>query len=358
MKTKTLFQKFCDINTRIQGPQFPSPNRHKGRLKRPARLNWKHEAARDLEVFSYAKEIHRIDWGVGTEHEDNAYAIATHNAWAEGKPDFEYLASLTDNDIHDVIDSTIIEDCQEAKREEPDRANYLPTSLNWRIEQRRRERSSLALAYVRRRLGRDFEDLAEEIVHDALVLWIENEGRTIPFLCLKRTLKNTLRRLGLTQKIFTPMTLDLQLRLGRRETGLTIGDLPDALQTTAELKRQGFTYSEITEKLKKSPRDICEQFRQIGEFLNVKMIRKFRQKRIEIETDLSPVQEGIVAFVKQEPKKTAGTTYATQEQIEREEARRKENWNFIHGPQFTTKTVKVQTDDGKIELRETISRIG
>ena len=154
------------------------------------------------------------------------------------------------------------------------------------------------------------------------------------------------------------MTLDLQLRLGRRETGLSVSDLPDALQTTAELKRQGYTYTEIAEKLKKSPRDICEQFRQIGEFLNVKAIRKFRQKRIENETDLSPVQEGNVLFVRQEPKRTAGTTFATQEQIEREEKRRRENWNFIHGPQFTTKTVKVQTDDGKTELRETVSRIG
>lgn len=267
-----------------------------------------------------------INWGDPDDMTDMEYAIL--NALHRGLAIFETEPRLTTQEIEEAPDGINPKEF---------RLFALQTEAN-------KTRKSICELWVLKRLGLAYRDLATEIVHDALIVWIEHQGLTHPVLCLKRTLMNRLKREGLTQKIFTPLTIENSLNLGRKSSGLSIKDLPDNLQTIASLKLAGFTMTEMQEKLRKSPRDICEDLRQIGEFLNINTRRKKQVSRIELEVEIA-AGDGKQTYAPKTRRPRQVNRVAYHEEIQREEKRRRENWNNLHGPQL-------------IEHRGTWKRIG
>lgn len=307
---RSLYARLVCSSVGIQGPMFP---RHNKQLETSD--SW--ESGRRSRRQRSGKEAPcGINWGI-EEEDRGTYVEACHNAWKQDKPIFDCCGQLTDKEIHSVIDQETLE-----------------SNLQYEIAKAQQRKPARSLLWIKSKLGKDYQDLAEEIFHDSLILWVELQGLVNPLLCLKRTLLDTLKRRGIGQRIFTPLTLDIQLKLGRNETGMTIQDLPDNLQTIAELKRQGYSYLEIADKLRISSKTICEKFREIGEFLNLKTTRKKKTSKIELDYFAQPEQIGIVAHAPKVPTIFPETTMGTEGEYNRFDEKRKANWNALHGPQL------------------------
>lgn len=328
---RSLYARLICNSQGIHGPQFP-------RLNRILESEDSWRAGRRNRIQRNGSEgLYSVNWGNPEEY--SPMELATINALQRGSAIFETLPQLTWQEVDEAPNGI---DPKEF------RIFALQSEAN-------KNRKSFSELWVLKRLGLAYKDLATEIVHDALILWIELEGLTHPMLCLKRILKNRLKREGLSQKIFTPLTIENSLKLGRKDSGLSIRDLPDNLQTIASLKQAGFTVQEMQEKLRKSPRDICEDLRRVGEFLNVNTRRKKQVSRIELEVEIDAGKgEQTFAPKKRRPRQINRVAYP--QEIVAEETRRKANWNDLHGPQFKPQTVQRMREE-KTEVVETWKRI-
>lgn len=327
MEKRSLYARLICNSQGLQGAWFPKTNRIL-----ESDDSW--FAGRRSKVQRNGIEgTYVVSWGDPNDMTDMEYA--TINALHHGLAIFETQPRLTNQEIEESPNGI-----------DPKEIRFfaLQTEAN-------KTRKSVCELWVLKRLGLAYRDLATEIVHDALIVWIEHQGLDHPVLCLKRTLMNRLKREGLTQKIFTPLTIENSLKLGRKDSGLSIQDLPDNLQAIASLKQAGFTIEEMREKLRKSPRSICEDLRQIGEFLNVNTKRKRQVSCIELEADVDvdvDVDAGgfgnqTYAPKKRRPRRINRVAY--HREVIAEDKRRKATWNDLHGPQL-------------IEHRGTWKRIG
>lgn len=317
---RSLYARLICNSQGLQGPQFPRLNR-----ALEGEDSW-FAGKRNRRQRNGREGMYSVNWG--NPDDMTAMEFAIINAMQRGLAIFETVPQLTRQEVEEAPNGI---DPKEF------RIHDLQTEAN-------KNRKSVCELWVLKRLGLAYRDLATEIVHDALILWIELEGLTHPMLCLKRILKNRLKREGLTQKIFTPLTIENSLKIGRKDSGLSIQDLPENLQAIASLKQAGFTIEEMREKLRKSPRDICEDLRQIGEFLNINTRRKKQVSRIELETEVD-AGKGEQTFAPKTRRPRQINRVAYHEEVQREEIRRRENWNYLHGPQL-------------IEHRGTWKRIG
>lgn len=278
------------------------------------------------------------------------YEIAYLTALNRGLPIFETVPEIRDCDIQHEIDSL-------------DEGETILDAIDRARDRRIETGKTISELWVMRYLGQRYWEYVPDIVNDALILWIELDGLTSPKLCLKRTMLDFLKRNGIEQKIFTPLTLDLELRLGRSSTGMTVRDLPDNLQLAASWKLAGLSYEEIQERFRLSPRDVSNAIGELREYLGVKS-KRGKHQRMEFSSDPEKVagdaaKQQFTPLTEKEREKRLDkeiqffkTTYANNEELQLEQQRQREAWNRLHGPQFQSITV---TKNG--ETVETLKRI-
>lgn len=143
----------------------------------------------------------------------------------------------------------------------------------------------IALRYALKLMGGKFAFLAEDAAQESYLLWIKQRGKIHPRRCVLSAVSKIVRQWGLRDAVRVPLDSDNSIRQARRQTGLTISDLPDGLKTVADLTVSGYTTREISAKTGLHPRDIAEQRHDIGCYLSEHSPRRHMGDRMELAKD-------------------------------------------------------------------------
>lgn len=143
----------------------------------------------------------------------------------------------------------------------------------------------IALCYARKLLGWRFEYSAEDAAQEAYLLWIKQNGKIHPRRCVLSAVSRVVKAERLRDAVAIPLDSDNSVKLARRQTGLSISDLPDGLRMVAELTIAGYTTREITSRTGLHPRDIVTQRHDIGCYLSEHSPRNAIGDRMELAKD-------------------------------------------------------------------------